>query len=233
MVPKAPPRRLERICGHLKATARAARRASAASTTGSFEGVLPLKLCPGLVDGQLTPLPASLEAVRQVMRESAEVRDYRKAVELQDLLYVAEKKELLTVEECAPPTPELCGEFFMQNGFVGTSEQSLPFRAYASNVPSTSRYDCVGQWYRTCSSRSSYSVCRPRGAEHRAQRGTCGTRLGSLDRVSSKGMDCIIRICHLGMGLNDLKSWPMAGSSSTSRSRTFSPKPATKMVTPS
>ncbi len=88
---------------------------------------MPLKLCPGLVDGQLTPLQASLEAVRQVMRKSAEVRDYRKAVELQDLLYVAEKKELLTVEECAPPTPELCGEFFMQNGFVGTSEQSLPF----------------------------------------------------------------------------------------------------------
>ena len=107
--------RLRRLNSHLRAATAAEQDAAA---------VVPLQLHAGLVDGQLTPLPGALEAVAEAMRAAGEAGDYRRAVELQDLLYVAEKKELLTVEECAPPTPEECGEFFMQNGFVGAPAAS-------------------------------------------------------------------------------------------------------------
>ena len=110
--------RLRRLASHLRAATAAAEQEEAA--------VVPLQLHAGLVDGQLTPLPGALEAVGEAMRAAGEAGDYRRAVELQDLLYVAEKKELLTVEECAPPTPEECGEFFMQNGFVGAPAASPP-----------------------------------------------------------------------------------------------------------
>lgn len=114
-------RRLAQLATHLvsRATTTAPTGAGVIAPPAEMAGsVLPVKLHSGLVDGQLSPLPEALDALRAAMRESAEVGDYRRAVALQDALAVAEPRPLLPASACAPATPDGAFDFFAENGFV-------------------------------------------------------------------------------------------------------------------
>ena len=113
----APRRRLAQLDAHVS-TAPTASGGVISPAAEMAEAVLPVQLQPGLVDGQLSPTPEALDAIRAAMRESAEAGDYRRAVALQDALAVADPKPLLSTSACAPPTPEACFDFFAENGFV-------------------------------------------------------------------------------------------------------------------
>ena len=80
----------------------------------------PSDVVPLAVDSTVTPLPQELERVRDAMHAAADaqVQDYRAATRLQDLLHVVEPKPQLTVDECAPATPEEACDFFLREGFV-------------------------------------------------------------------------------------------------------------------
>ena len=125
--------RLRRVAGHLDATATATATATAAATAAAAvvsrrviaepadlgAGLLPLQLAPGLdASGRLQPLPESLDRLRQAMHAAAAAGDFRLATALQDVLFVAEPTAPLTVEACAPESPEECWDFFVENGFV-------------------------------------------------------------------------------------------------------------------
>ena len=124
--------RLRRVAGHLDAAAATAiaRPATAAAAVVVSRrviaepadlgaGLLPLQLAPGLdASGRLQPLPESLDRLRQAMHAAAAAGDFRLATALQDVLFVAEPTAPLTVEACAPESPEECWDFFVENGFV-------------------------------------------------------------------------------------------------------------------
>jgi hypothetical protein len=253
-----PGRRLGRITSHLRAAAAAAAAAAEHAHGAQAEQVevVPLALCPGLVDGQLTPLPGALEAVAHAMTDAAEAGDYRRAVELQDLLYVAEKKALLTVEECAPPTPEECGEFFMQNGFVGPSLQpptapcpdpaipeALRLRLRMSGTPRSLWLAVVQNLFEPAQLRRLQASWRR--AQGPARQLWHEAKAFGEGQYQSNGVPpqlslwllglfhhlpaqaCTTRTCRLGTASSASRSWPTAASSSTPPSKISSQKPAT------
>lgn len=101
--------------------ARAAGSASNSISDNSWEDVihelLPLPLVERPLDGQRWIQP-DCSAIHAAVSDAVASGDFRLAAALQDLLFVAEPKQPLTVSDCAPECAEDAVQFFLENGFV-------------------------------------------------------------------------------------------------------------------
>ena len=71
------------------------------------------------VDGTGTPDPAALAALRQAMHEAAAREDYQLAKGFSELLFVAEPRPALSLEECVGgETAEEKAAFFVKHGCI-------------------------------------------------------------------------------------------------------------------